>query len=198
MNSRSQIDSGVLTSQGTVAPQWTVAGVARHALAVVTGTAIVALAAQIAIPFKPVPVTMQTLAVVLVGWRLGVGRGFASLTLYGVLGSMGVPIFAAGMSGAGASSGFIVGFAFAAAFVGWMASRKGLEGWRAVMVFGAGLAIPYIPGLIWLSAMTGMGEPWSPAVLGAGVLPFIPGDLLKLVIASSAAGAGALVRQRIQ
>ena len=127
---------------------------------------------------------------------LGAGRSFASLAVYGALGSIGAPIFAAGSSGAGASAGFIVGFVLVAAFVGWMASRKPLEGWRALAVFGAGLAIPYVPGLIWLSMMTGMGAPLSAAVLGAGIIPFIPGDLLKLAIASSAAGAWAALGRR--
>ena len=183
-------------ARSMVATRGLAVGVARNILAVLIGTVVVALAAQIAIPFKPVPITMQTLAVVLVAWRLGAGRGFASLALYGTLGSMGAPIFAAGSSGAGASSGFIVGFVLAAAFVGAMAARRPLAGWRAVAVFAAGLAIPYVPGLIWLSAMTGMGAPWSAAVLGAGVVPFIPGDLLKLALASSAAGAWAAMTRR--
>lgn len=197
MNIRNaQTHAPLLAPRNAIATQWTAAGIARNVLAVLIGTAIVALAAQIAIPFKPVPITMQTLAVVLVGWRLGAGRSFASLAVYGTLGSIGAPIFAAGSSGAGASAGFIVGFVLAAAFVGWMASRKPLEGWRALAVFGAGLAIPYVPGLIWLSMMTGMGAPLSAAVLGAGIIPFIPGDLLKLAIASSAAGAWAALGRR--
>lgn len=197
MNIRNaQTHAPLLAPRNAIATQWTAAGIARNVLAVLIGTAIVALAAQIAIPFKPVPITMQTLAVVLVGWRLGAGRSFASLAVYGALGSIGAPIFAAGSSGAGASAGFIVGFVLAAAFVGWMASRKPLAGWRAVAVFGAGLAIPYVPGLIWLSMMTGMGAPLSAAVLGAGIIPFIPGDLLKLAIASSAAGAWAALGRR--
>ena len=197
MNIRNaQTHAPLLAPRNAIATQWTAAGIARNVLAVLIGTAIVALAAQIAIPFKPVPITMQTLAVVLVGWRLGAGRSFASLAVYGALGSIGAPIFAAGSSGAGASAGFIVGFVLAAAFVGWMASRKPLEGWRALAVFGAGLAIPYVPGLIWLSMMTGMGAPLSAAVLGAGIIPFIPGGLLKLAIASSAAGAWAALGRR--
>lgn len=197
MNIRNaQTHAPLLAPRNAIATQWTAAGIARNVLAVLIGTAIVALAAQIAIPFKPVPITMQTLAVVLVGWRLGAGRSFASLAVYGTLGSIGAPIFAAGSSGAGASAGFIVGFVLAAAFVGWMASRKPLAGWRALAVFGAGLAIPYVPGLIWLSMMTGMGAPLSAAVLGAGIIPFIPGDLLKLAIASSAAGAWAALGRR--
>lgn len=197
MNIRNaQTHAPLLAPRNAIATQWTAAGIARNVLAVLIGTAIVALAAQIAIPFKPVPITMQTLAVVLVGWRLGAGRSFASLAVYGALGSIGAPIFAAGSSGAGASAGFIVGFVLAAAFVGWMASRKPLAGWRALAVFGAGLAIPYVPGLIWLSMMTGMGAPLSAAVLGAGIIPFIPGDLLKMAIASSAAGAWAALGRR--
>lgn len=183
------------TAARAASARWTAADIARNVAAIVLGTAVVALAAQIAIPFKPVPVTMQTLAVVLVGWRLGAGRGLASLAIYGALGSAGMPIFAAGSSGAGASAGFIVGFVLAAAFVGWKSDHRQLEGWRAITVFAVGLIIPYVPGLIWLSAATGMGAPWSAAVLGAGVIPFIPGDMLKLVIASALATGWAKLRR---
>ncbi|NLW13794.1 MAG: hypothetical protein GX037_04570, partial [Trueperella sp.] len=99
MNIRNaQTHAPLLAPRNAIATQWTAAGIARNVLAVLIGTAIVALAAQIAIPFKPVPITMQTLAVVLVGWRLGAGRSFASLAVYGTLGSIGAPIFAAGSS----------------------------------------------------------------------------------------------------
>ncbi|MET7074705.1 biotin transporter BioY [Trueperella pyogenes] len=169
--------------------------VVRHALAILAGTAVIALAAQIAIPFKPVPVTMQTLAVVLVGWKLGSVRGLSAAGLYGVLGSAGLPIFAAGASGVGPSTGFVVGFALSAAFVGGM-SREASSGWRALAVFGVGLAIPYVPGLIWLSAVTGLGAPWSWPVLSVGLVPFIAGDLIKLGMATSLASAWAWRRRR--
>ncbi|QOR45033.1 biotin transporter BioY [Trueperella pecoris] len=177
------------------ANELTAALAARHALAILAGTAVIALAAQIAVPFKPVPVTMQTLAVVLVGWKLGGGRGLSAAALYGALGSAGLPIFAAGASGGGPSTGYVIGFVLAAAFVGWM-SRENLSGWSALAVFGVGLALPYLPGLIWLSAVTGLGAPWSWPVLSIGVVPFIPGDLFKLGIAASVATAWALRRRR--
>lgn len=173
----------------------TKAGIARNALAIGAGVVVLAIAAQLAIPFKPVPVTMQTLAVVLVGWALGGGRSLAAVSIYGAMGVAGLPILSAGTAGISPSTGYLLGFIVSAVFVGWMQSRQPLAGLRALAVFAVALAIPYIPGLIWLSAFTGMGAPWSAQVLAAGMTPFIPGDILKLVAAAAVAtGATALRR----
>lgn len=163
------------------------AGIARNALTIGAGVVVLAIAAQLAIPFKPVPVTMQTLAVVLVGWALGGGRGLTAVSLYGALGVAGLPILSAGTAGISPSTGYLVGFIFSTALVGKMNARRPLSGLRALAVFAIALALPYLPGLIWLSASTGVGAPWSVQVLSLGLTPFIPGDLMKLVAAAGVA-----------
>jgi biotin transport system substrate-specific component len=100
----------------------------RDAILIVSGALLTALFAQIAIdvPPSPVPITGQTLAVGLVGATLGARRGAASLALYVLLGLV-FPFYADGESGWhvvwGASGGYLIGFVFAAAFVGWMAEH---------------------------------------------------------------------------
>ena len=95
---------------------------------VVAGAALVTVLAQVAIPLWPVPITGQTLAVLLVGSTLGAVRGAISMVLYALLGLVGLPIFSDGSHGAGvlfgATGGYIVGFSSAAALVGWLAERQ--------------------------------------------------------------------------
>ncbi|MEW6578444.1 MAG: biotin transporter BioY [Chloroflexota bacterium] len=153
---------------------------------VVGGSLFVALSAQLAIPlpFSPVPVTGQTLAVLLTGMLLGSRRGSLSLLTYLVEGGLGLPVFAGGTAGlarlTGPTGGYLIGFLAAAFLVGMLAER----GWdrRTGTTFLAillGNAVIYAFGLPWLAHFVG-GE----RVLALGVLPFIPGDLWKLLLAT--------------
>jgi biotin transport system substrate-specific component len=168
---------------------------------IAAGTGLTAIAAQLVIPMWPVPITGQTLAVLLVGTVLGPIRGALSMSLYLVLGLVGLPIFAEGHSGnifGYTSGGFIVGFIFAAALVGWLAQRE----WdhkvlRTVISFVAGTVVMYAFGLPWLYAVLstypdavmtkffGTTDVLSATVSG-GVLPFVLGDLVKALIAGVA------------
>jgi biotin transport system substrate-specific component len=130
-----------------------------------------------------VPLTLQTLAVLLVGASLGWQRAVPSMLLYMVAGSVGVPWFADGSSGfVGASFGYIVGFVVAAAVVGRLAQagadRKPL-GSLATMVIGS--AVIYAVGAPWLAVATGTG---LGETLVDGVLPFVVTDLIKSVVAA--------------
>jgi biotin transport system substrate-specific component len=156
---------------------------------VTAGAALVAVAAQVAIPLWPVPITGQTLAVLLVGVALGAVRGAISLTLYALLGIVGLPVFSDSSSGwsviAGPTGGYIIGFIFAAAFTGWLAQRE----WdrkpvRAFLAFLAGSVIPFAFGLPWLAAALGAyGLPNDlQSVLIAGFYPFIVGGVIKAAI----------------
>lgn len=169
-----------------------VAALATDALLVLTGSLVVAGLAQlyIRLPFNPVPITGQTLAVLLVGAGLGSVRGGASLLLYLGWIAIGLPFAAEGDGGsallgaASATGGYLWGFVIAAAVVGWLAER----GWdrRLSSAIGAmllGEIIIFGFGVPWLaSALHISGED----ALGLGLYPFVLGDLLKLLIAAAA------------
>lgn len=160
-------------------------GLVRDVALVVGGAGLTALAAQVSIPlaFTPVPLTLQTFAVLLVGASLGTARGAASMLLYLVAGVAGAPVFSGGSAGAGgASFGYIVGFVLAAALVGRLAERGATRGalrTAAVMILG-NLAI-YAVGVPWLMAAVRVD---LAKALALGVVPFLIGDLLKVALAA--------------
>jgi len=174
----------------------------RDAVLVLGFAAFTGLAAQVAIklPFTPVPITGQTFAVLLGGAALGWRRGLAGMVLYLALGlTPWVPWFAEGSGGAdmaqAPSFGYIVGFLFAAALVGWLAER----GWdrtppRTVVTMVAGNLVIYAFGLPFLMATLDVGL--APG-LELGVTPFLAGDALKILLAAGLLpGAWALVGRR--
>lgn len=157
-------------------------GILREILMVLGFSLIVALTAQVSIqlPFTPVPISGQTFGVLLAGAALGSVRGSASLLSYVGLGAVGLPVFA--RTGGPATYGYIAGFVLAAFVVGWLAER----GWdrsfpRSVGAMFVGNVMLYIPGLLWLATFVGADQ-----VLTAGLLPFIPGDTIKLLLAAAA------------
>jgi len=172
--------------------------VGLEALLVVGGSLFTALMAQIAIPlpFTPVPITGQTLAVLLVGAVLGARRGALSMLAYLAEGLVGLPVFAGGTAGVGRllgpTGGYLVGFIGAAYVTGWLAER----GWdrrpmTAVLAMLAGNGVLYLFGLPWLARFVGPTH-----VLSMGLFPFIPGDFLKVFLASVLLpGAWKLVRK---
>jgi biotin transport system substrate-specific component len=159
----------------------------RDIALVLGGAALTGLAAQLAVPVpgSSVPVTGQTFAALLVGTSLGAGRGFLSLALYALLGLAGVPWFAGGTSGAGASFGYIVGMLLASAAVGALA-RRGAD--RSVLRMAGtmllGEAIIYAIGVPYLALSLDLS---TSAALAAGLTPFLIGDALKAALAMGAA-----------
>nr|WP_244981706.1 biotin transporter BioY [Corallococcus exercitus] len=139
----------------------------------------------IAVPGSPVPITGQTLAVVLTAAALGPGRGLAGQVAYLLLGAVGLPFFAKGASGWGAlvgpTGGFLVAFLPAAFLVG-LAARQGHDRrwWTAGPLFLAGQLLILAIGVSWLRMKTGLD---SATALQKGFVPFIPGGLIKAVIA---------------
>ena len=180
------------------------ARIARDVALIVAGSLLVALFAQIKIPlgFTPVPITGQTFAVLLVGALLGGWRGGLALALYAIEGAF-LPFFAGGASGwfwLLPSGGYIVGFIPAAALVGflcqWGWSRRP---WVLLAMLLGNVAL-YIPGLIQLSLFlpADVATAWGCAdVWQCGLLPFIPGDLVKLVAASLVVPAGWALLDRL-
>jgi biotin transport system substrate-specific component len=163
---------------------------------VIGGAALTAGLAQVAIPLWPVPITGQTLAVLLVGSSLGATRGALSMVLYALVGALGAPIFSDASGGMrvlfGATGGYIIGFVLAAAFTGWLAQRRWERGLvRGMLAFIAGSAVVFLVGLPWLQVSLGLT--WSQTLAG-GLYPFIVGGVVKAVIAALVLrGAWALV-----
>jgi biotin transport system substrate-specific component len=160
----------------------------RDVLLVIGAAALTGLCAQISIhlPFTPVPITLQTFAVLLSGAALGPWRGGAAMLLYLVAGVAGVPWFAnhsAGYSGDVVFTfGYIIGFVVAASVVGALASRgadRTVSGTIVIMVIGN--LIIYAIGVPWLMATTGL--PLMVA-LEKGMWPFVLGDALKVALAA--------------
>lgn len=159
----------------------------RMAVLAVLGSALVAVAAQINVPMVPVPMTLQTLAVLVVGAAFGSRLGAATLGLYALEGLVGLPVFAQMKAGPavllGPTGGYIIGFILAAGLVGWLSER----GWDrsmfkmfVAMVLGA--IVLYVPGLAWLHLFTnGLQQTFD-----WGLGPFIIGDLVKAAIGALA------------
>ncbi|HEX9906403.1 MAG TPA: biotin transporter BioY [Propylenella sp.] len=162
----------------------------------VLGSLILWASAKVSVPFWPVPMTLQTGAVALLaaayGWRLGL----ATVVLYLMEGAAGLPVFQGGGGLAylaGPTGGFLIGFALAAALVGWFAER-GFDR-NPVKLFGAMVvadAIVFALGLLWLGTVIG----WDKPVLQLGLYPFILGDLVKMALAAGIVSAGATLVRR--
>jgi biotin transport system substrate-specific component len=152
---------------------------------VLAGAMFIGLAAQVSIhlPGNPVPITGQTFAVLLVAAGSGLARGVAATLVYAALGLVGVPWFADGSSGmVTATFGYIVGFVFAAAVVGWLAQRGWTRTpWRTAAAMVVGDLAIYAVGVPWLKAAVGVS--WSTAI-SLGMTPFLVGDLLKALLAA--------------
>lgn len=161
----------------------------RDVLLVIIGSLLVAALAQIEIPlpFTPVPITGQTFGVLLIGAALGSKRGAASLGLYLAEGAVGLPFFAGGASGlkilTGVTAGYLVGFIIAAYVIGLLAER-GLERSvrTSIIPFLVGTFIIYLFGVAWLGIVLGSFT----QALTLGVIPFLIGDAIKLILAALA------------
>ncbi len=157
----------------------------RDGLLVVGAAAFIGLLAQISIPlsFTPVPITGQTLGVLLAGTALGWWRAGAALVLYAVAGVAGVPWFAGHSSGyASASFGYVVGFVAAARLCGYLAGRGADRSvLRSLPAMIAAEVVIYAFGLTWLAIDLHLG---ASATIAAGLTPFLAGDAIKAAIAA--------------
>ena len=156
---------------------------------ILSGAVFTAYAAQLVIPMWPVPITAQTLAVLLVGSVLGATRGAISLIVYFSMGAVGLPVFSAATSlSFGPTFGYLVGFVAAAAVVGYLSQR----GWHKSVTgvigsFAIANSVIYLFGLPWLAFALGiLGAANDLAsVAAAGLAPFIIGDLIKMTLAAA-------------
>jgi biotin transport system substrate-specific component len=167
---------------------WPDRSLARNCLLVFGTSLLLALSAQVAIPlpFSPVPVTFQTLVVLLAGAVLGSRLGVLSVLVYLVEGAIGLPFFAKGAAGLaylrGVTGGYLVGFVIAAFVVGLLVERGlGRKFSMAILAMFIGNVILYGFGLAWLKIV--LNIPMNKALV-LGLYPFILGDLYKIGIAS--------------
>lgn len=163
----------------------------RKAGLVLGGSLLIALAAQVSVPFFPVPMTLSTLAVLLVGLTLGARLGAAAVLAYLAEGAMGLPVFAGGMSSAslvGPTAGFLYGYVGMAWLAG-LAVEKGLaRGIVSTATCGIAVsALLYLPGLAWPAAVLGTtaSDLWT-----HWMAPFLIGDAVKAVIATMVVWGG--------
>lgn len=159
--------------------------VARDVILVLAAASFVGLLAQISIhlSFTPVPVTGQTLGVLLAGTALGWRRSAAALGLYAVAGVAGVPWFAGHSSGyVGASFGYVLGFVLAAALCGFLAERGADRSiLKSVPAMVAGEVVMYAVGVTWLAVSLHVGPGKA---ISLGLTPFLIGDAIKAALAA--------------
>lgn len=157
----------------------------RDVLLVVAGAGFIGLLAQISfhLSFTPVPITAQTLGVLVVGTSLGLRRGAAALILYAAAGLIGVPWFAAGGSGyVGPAFGYILGFIAAAAICGYLAERRADRRLiSAVPAMVLGEFVMYVIGVAWLGVALHLSVG---SAINEGFVPFWIGDAIKCALAA--------------
>lgn len=152
------------------------------ALLALGGSFAIAASAQIQVPMQPVPMTLQSLVVLLVGVAYGWRLGAATVLLYLAEGLCGLPVFAGFRAGPavllGPTAGFLIGFVPAAALAGWLAARGWVQGlWRPVALFAAGHAVLFATGVAWLAWLFGFDR-----AVAVGLLPFLPGSVVKVAL----------------
>ncbi|HSH01494.1 MAG TPA: biotin transporter BioY [Anaerolineae bacterium] len=157
----------------------------REAILILGGSWFLALLAQLSFNIGPVPITGQTFGVLLIGALYGWRRGGATMLAYITQGALGLPIFANAAAGPaallGPTGGYIVGFIFAAALVGFLSQigwdRRFSTTFLAMLL---GNLVIYLFGVSWLANAIGFST-----ALDAGLIPFIPGDILKALLAAA-------------
>ncbi len=167
----------------------------RYAVRLQIGAVLVALIAagafiSVPVPGSPVPIVLQNMFVVLTGVVLAPSWAALTVVVYLVIGAVGLPVFAGAAGGiahfAGPTGGFLLGFPFSAALTSWII--RGRDGGRVVADVGvtrqvlamvAGFVVVYVLGVPWLALTAQLALPQA---LLAGMVPFLPGDLLKAAV----------------
>lgn len=157
-----------------------------NATLVISASLLIAFSAQISIPipFSPVPITGQTFTVLLVGAVLGKRRGVAAVMLYLAEGALGFPVFAGARGGfaalLGPTGGYLAGFTASAYLVAHLIERGWDQRlWTSALAMILGNLLIYLCGLTWLSVFVSRDQ-----VLALGLIPFLIGDALKIILAS--------------
>jgi biotin transport system substrate-specific component len=187
----SAVDS-VPTFIAAMWPRRAGAGV-RIAALTLLGSLALAASAKLQVPFYPVPMTMQSLVVLLLGMAFGWRLGAATVLLYLLEGAFGLPVFAGtpekGIGIAymmGPTGGYLIGFVAAAALTGWLAERGWDRSlWRSAAALSLGHAVLFLTGLAWLAVYIG----W-PRAVAFGLMPFLAGTVVKTALGVALVRAG--------
>jgi biotin transport system substrate-specific component len=175
------------------------AGAVRGVILVLLAAGLLTVSAKLQVPFWPVPMTMQTMVVLMIGAAMGWRLGSAAVVVYLLEGAIGLPVFAGtperglGLAYmAGPTGGFLVGFLAATVVTGCLAEQGfGRTLPRLVVSMAIGHVVIFAFGLAWLSLHVGASQAW---ILGA--VPFVAGTLVKTVLAAALIQAGWLVARR--
>lgn len=161
-------------------------------------TAVICILAPVSLPLpmSPVPISLTSLVLFMVVYVLGWRAGTVSYVIYLLVGILGLPVFT-GFSGGiakltGPTGGYLIGFIFTAVISGRMLERYSGKTWMSILGMELGMIIAYLFGTSWLAILSGNG--FSEA-LTLGVLPFLPGDIVKIFLAAI---AGPAVRKRLR
>ncbi len=159
---------------------------------VVAGALLVAASARAEVPMYPVPMSLQTLAISLIGLTYGARLAAVTLLAYLAQGAMGLPVFAGGAAGAaymmGPTGGYLVGFVGMAWLTGWLVERgfgRGLGRLFVAALIPATLL--FVPGVLWLWTVTPLD---LNGAIAAGALPFLLGGVVKSGVAAMIAAGG--------
>ncbi len=157
--------------------------IVKLTLVAIIGTALITISAKIKIPFYPIPMTMQTFVILLIGITLGYKMGLATVGLYLFEGIIGLPVFASspekGIGIAyfiGPTMGYLIGFLVAVYFTGLFKYDKGIINTFLKLIFS--VSFIYILGLVWLGVLIG----WDKPIFKLGAQPFLLAELLKILL----------------
>jgi biotin transport system substrate-specific component len=171
--------------------------IARGLAVALGGSLLLAVSAKVQVPFYPVPLTLQTPVVLLLGAALGARLAAASVALYLIEGLAGLPVFAGAVAGpvymAGPTGGFLLGFLVAAAMIGFAADRRWDRSWtRLLASLSVGHALVFVFGFMWLAELVGPQKAFA-----AGVAPFALATVIKTLLAVALVGAGRSALERM-
>jgi biotin transport system substrate-specific component len=162
----------------------------------IVGSMLLALASKVQVPFWPVPMTMQSLVIMMLGMAYGSRLATATVLLYLAEGLAGLPVFAGTGAGfaymTGPTAGYLVGFVAAAGLIGWLAER----GWdrspvKALIAMSVGHVLLFVPGVAWLAVLFGTEK-----AIAVGLTPFIAATLLKTALGAALMHASWMVVAR--
>ena len=177
---------------------WRRRALARTAVSVVASSLVLAASGKVQVPSWPVPVTLQSLVVLLIGVALGLRAGIAAVALFLLEGLVGLPVFAGAGAGptymAGPTGGYLAGFLASVAVVGLIAERTPCwTVWRALGAITVGHLALFVPGVLWLAMLLG-----SSRAVAAGITPFLVPTVVKTLLGTAIVVAVPLARLRPQ